>query len=137
MDHKKCKHIGMHAKFTLDVFLVTSKKFDDPAFTRVTIAPLWECAVIPAWIQDLEDQEGGYEGGPAEDREKLHEIFCKVMDSREWGALYEQGKLFRHFRLWLSLQVACWASEGVEEWVDKRFAWARLHPGVALPEDDY
>ncbi|KAI6146761.1 hypothetical protein BKA82DRAFT_4155572 [Pisolithus tinctorius] len=120
--------------FRLSNIMINEKSGDVTSlidFEGATIAPLWECAVIPAWIQDPEDQEGGYEGGPAEDREKLREIFCKVMDSREWS------KLFRHFRLWLSLQVSCWASEGMEEWVDKRLAWARLHPGVALPEDDY
>lgn len=126
--------------FRLSNIMIDEKSGDVTSlidFEGATIAPLWECAVIPAWIQDPDDQEGGYEGGPAEDRERLREIFCKVMDSREWSVLYEQGKLFRHFRLWLSLQVSCWASEGMEEWVDKRFAWAKLHPGVALPEDDY
>ncbi|KAI6028995.1 kinase-like domain-containing protein [Pisolithus marmoratus] len=105
-------------------------------FEGTTIAPLWECAVIPAWLQDPDDYEGGYEGGPAEDRGVLREIFWKVMDSGEWNMLYEHGKLFRHFRLRLSLQVGPWASEGMEEWVDKRLAWAKLHPGVAMPEED-
>ncbi|KAI6102360.1 kinase-like domain-containing protein [Pisolithus croceorrhizus] len=106
-------------------------------FEGATIAPLWECTVIPAWLQDPDDQEGGYEGGAAEDREKLREIFWKIMDSDEWSVLYEHGKLFRHFRLRLSLQVGPWASEYMEEWVDKRLAWAKLHPGVAMPEEDY
>ncbi|KAI6109429.1 hypothetical protein EDD16DRAFT_1522470 [Pisolithus croceorrhizus] len=99
-------------------------------FEGATIAPLWECT-------DPDDQEGGYERGPAEDREKLREIFWKIMDSDEWSALYEHGKLFRHFRLRLSLQVGPWASEWMEEWVDKRLAWAKLHSGVAMPEEDY
>ncbi|KIN93510.1 hypothetical protein M404DRAFT_36025 [Pisolithus tinctorius Marx 270] len=35
MVHKKCEHIGVYAKFTSDAFPVTSKKFDDPAFTKL------------------------------------------------------------------------------------------------------
>ncbi|KIK11154.1 hypothetical protein PISMIDRAFT_123188 [Pisolithus microcarpus 441] len=106
-------------------------------FEGATIAPLWECAVIPAWLQDPNDQEGGCEGGFAEDREELREIFWKVMDSEEWSTLYEHGKLFRHFRLWLPLQVGSWASKYKEKRVDERLTWAELHPGVAMPEEDY
>ncbi|KAI6020795.1 kinase-like domain-containing protein, partial [Pisolithus microcarpus] len=105
-------------------------------FEGATIAPLWECAVIPAWLQDPNDQEGGCEGGFAEDREELREIFWKVMDSEEWSTLYEHGKLFRHFRLWLPLQVGSWASKYKEKRVDERLTWAELHPGVAMPEED-
>ncbi|KAI6156163.1 hypothetical protein EDD17DRAFT_1627753, partial [Pisolithus thermaeus] len=63
-------------------------------FKGATIVPLWECTIIPTWLQDPNDQEGSYEWGPAEDREKLHKIFWKIMDSNEWSALYEHGKLF-------------------------------------------
>ncbi|KAI5992533.1 kinase-like domain-containing protein [Pisolithus albus] len=104
-------------------------------FEGATIAPLWECAVFPPWIQDPEDQEGAYEGGPAEDREKLREIFRKVMDSEEWSTLYEHGKLYRHFRLRLTLVVRPWAADYMEKWVDERLAWAKLHPGVPMPDE--
>ena len=32
-------------------------------FEGATIAPLWECALLPRWLQDPGDPESTYEGG--------------------------------------------------------------------------
>lgn len=104
-------------------------------FEGAAIAPLWECAVVPGWLLHPDDPEGRYEGGSPDDRRRLCETFCKIMESKEWHELYENGKAFRHFIQRLSLQAGTWTSES-EEWVDERLAWAALHPGVAMKEED-
>ncbi|KAF8962287.1 hypothetical protein BDZ97DRAFT_1120542 [Flammula alnicola] len=32
-------------------------------FEGATVAPLWECALLPRWLQDPDDPESTYEGG--------------------------------------------------------------------------
>lgn len=105
-------------------------------FEGAMVAPIWECAVVPGWLQDPDDPEARYEGGSAVDRQRLREIFWKAMENREFHVSYEHGKPFRHFTERLSLQADTWASKHTEEWVDERLAWAKLHPGVALQENN-
>jgi hypothetical protein len=47
-------------------------------FEAATIAPLWECSVIPQWLQDHpDDPESSHEGGSKTD------IFC-VLPCFQW-----------------------------------------------------
>jgi hypothetical protein len=64
-------------------------------FEAATIAPLWECAFLPRWLQDPGDPESTYEGGSAESRQTLRALFIKKIGNKEWKVLYEQGKPFR------------------------------------------
>ena len=105
-------------------------------FEGATIAPLWECALLPRWLQDPDDPESTYEGGSAESRQILRALFLEKVGNEEWKVLYEQGKPFRLFSDRLQLQVGVWASDDMEVWVDERFAWAKDHPGVGFPECD-
>jgi hypothetical protein len=92
-----------------------------------TIAPLWECALLPRWLQDPDDPESTYEGGSAESRQTLRALFLEKVENEEWKVLYEQGKPFRLLSDRLSFQVGVWASNAMEVWVDERLAWAKLH----------
>jgi len=103
-------------------------------FEGTTIAPLWECALVPRWLLDPDDDdESMYEGGSAESRQPLRELFLEKVNE-EWKVLYEQGKPFRRLSFRLRLQVFCWSQKDMEEWVDERLAWAKDHPGVGFPE---
>ena len=102
-------------------------------FEGTTIAPLWECALLPRWLIDPDDPESSYEGGSAESRHKLRARFLEKVGN-EWKVLYEQGKSFRLFCDRLQFQVGVWASDDMEAWVDERLAWAKDHPGVGFPE---
>lgn len=105
-------------------------------FEGTTVAPLWECAVVPGWLLDPDDLEGKYEGGSPEDRKSLLDVFWTTMTDTEWREIYEHGKPFRRLTDRLSYQVGVWSMRGGEEWVDKRLAWGKSHPGVALPESN-
>jgi len=95
-------------------------------FEETTIAPLWECALLPRWLQDPDDPEATYEGGSAENRQTLRARFLEKVGN-DWKVLYEQGKPFRMLRDRLHFQVGVWASDDMEEWVDERLAWAKDH----------
>lgn len=103
-------------------------------FEGATIAPLWECAVLPRWLQDPDDPESTYEGGSTASRQALRALFLEKVGNVEWKKLYEWGKPFRLFSDRLDFQVGVWASEGMEAWVDERLAWATDHPGIGFPE---
>jgi hypothetical protein len=103
-------------------------------FEGATIAPLWECALLPRWLQEPGDPESTYEGGPAEIRRTLRALFIEKIGNEEWKVFYEQGKPFRLFSDRLQLELGVWASDDMEAWVDERLAWAKDHPGVGFPE---
>lgn len=105
-------------------------------FEGATIAPLWECALLPRWLQDPEDPESSCEGGSAESKQILRELFLEKTGNEEWKMLYEQGKPFRLLSDRLEFQVAVWASDDMEAWVDERLTWAKDHPGVGFLESD-
>lgn len=100
------------------------------------MAPLWECALLPRWLQDPDDPESSHEGGSAESRQVLRAKFLEAMGSEEgeWRSLYEKGKPFRAFTYRLMFQVGVWAC--IEEWVDERLVWAGEHPGAGFVEED-
>ncbi len=108
-------------------------------FEGATISPLWECALLPRWLQDPDDPEGSYEGGPAEDRQVPREHFLKKVQhlNEEWGMLHERGKPFRMLCDRLNFDVNVWATSDMEAWVDKMLAWAKEHPGVGLVEPEW
>ncbi|KAF8127591.1 phosphotransferase enzyme family-domain-containing protein [Boletus edulis] len=126
----------------LDDFRLSNIMIDDKSgvvtglidFEGTTVAPLWECAVVPGWLLDCDDPEGRYEGGSDEDRGRLLDVFWKTMDDTEWREMYENGKPFRRLSDRLSFQIGIWSMRGGEEWVDERLAWAKLHPGISMPE---
>ncbi|KAJ6476226.1 hypothetical protein C8R45DRAFT_1009263 [Mycena sanguinolenta] len=100
-----------------------------------TVAPLWECAYMPRWLQDPQEWGATYECGSAEDREVLRTLFLKKIQeldqTEEWIRAMERGRPFREFTNILNFQVGVWASQ--EEWVNERIEWAKNHSSVAYP----
>ncbi|KAG2352776.1 hypothetical protein BDR07DRAFT_1212766, partial [Suillus spraguei] len=105
-------------------------------FEAATIAPLWECAVIPRWLQDAGDPESSYEGGTSEERNVLRTTFLSAMEGSalypEWREAYDMGRPFRRLTDMLHFQVNVWASDAGDIWVDERLEWAKTHPGIGL-----
>ncbi|KAJ7929011.1 hypothetical protein B0H13DRAFT_2542885, partial [Mycena leptocephala] len=70
-------------------------------FESTTVAPLWDCAYIPRWLQDPNEWDATYEGGAAEDRKPLRELFLKKIEqcdpTGEWIRALERGRPFREF----------------------------------------
>lgn len=51
-------------------------------FEAATIVPLWECSVIPQWLQDHpDDPESSHEGGSSEDRHVLRAALLSVVEN--------------------------------------------------------
>ncbi|KIK34447.1 hypothetical protein CY34DRAFT_812905 [Suillus luteus UH-Slu-Lm8-n1] len=109
-------------------------------FEAAAIAPLWECAVIPRWLQDADDPESSYEGGTSEQRNVLRAVFLSAMEESarypEWREAYDMGRPFRRLTDMLQFQVNVWASNDQEMWVDQRREWAKTHPGIGFPETE-
>ncbi|KIM73699.1 hypothetical protein PILCRDRAFT_828925 [Piloderma croceum F 1598] len=86
------------------------------------IAPLWECATVPIWLLPEDDADGFTDRSFAE-KEVLRNIFLSEIshshDGQEWLDAYEMGRDFQKFSSAL--------------WMQDRFDWARLHPGVGCP----
>ncbi|KIK34445.1 hypothetical protein CY34DRAFT_812902 [Suillus luteus UH-Slu-Lm8-n1] len=105
-------------------------------FEAATIAPLWECAVIPRWLQHVHDPESSYEGGTSKQRKVLRAVFLSAMEESarypEWREAYDMGRPFRRLADLLHFQVNVWASNYQETWVDKRLEWAKTHPGIGF-----
>ncbi|KAF8067847.1 hypothetical protein FPV67DRAFT_1780866 [Lyophyllum atratum] len=109
-------------------------------FEGATTAPLWECAIIPRWLQHPDDPESSYGGGPEKLRSPLRTTFLDTVDRSElggeWRNAYTAGRPFRRLTDRLNFQVNVWASDVLEEWVDEHLEWAKVHPGIGLPERD-
>ena len=103
-------------------------------FEGATIVPLWQCALIPRWLQHPDDPEASYEGGSADERQPLRAIFLENITNEEWHAAYENGRPFRILADRLMFQVGVWASDTSEQWVNERLAWSNHHSGVGFPE---
>ncbi|EDR02794.1 uncharacterized protein LACBIDRAFT_308055 [Laccaria bicolor S238N-H82] len=103
-------------------------------FERTTIAPLWECALLPRWLQHPADPEATYEGGDEATRQPLRTTFMDKVGSGQWNVLYELGKPFRQLSDRLCYNVGSFklASEFMESWVEERLAWAKDHPGIGV-----
>lgn len=91
-------------------------------FEGTTVSPLWECATIPRWLQDVEDEEGCYEGGTSAERAMLRETILTAMldlpDGQEWLAQHELGRKLRPLTHRLHYQVGVWADLG--GWVEEQ-----------------
>ncbi|KAG2154085.1 hypothetical protein DEU56DRAFT_772851 [Suillus clintonianus] len=109
-------------------------------FEAATIAPLWECAVIPRWLQDADDPESSFEGGTSGERKVLRAAFLSAMEGSarypEWREACDMGRPFRRLTDMLYFQVNVWASNDQDIWLDERLEWAKTHPGIGLPERD-
>jgi hypothetical protein len=105
-------------------------------FEGTTISPLWECALLPRWLQDPDDPESSFEGGSPKERCILRTVFLQHIEDVEWCAAYNHGKPFRQLTDRLHFQVGLWASADMKAWIDKRLDWAKNHPGVGIPEGD-
>ncbi|KAJ7170853.1 hypothetical protein C8R43DRAFT_981291 [Mycena crocata] len=107
-------------------------------FEGAQIAPLWECAYLPPWIQDPDEWDGTYEGGSPEEKKTLRELFMKKIKENdptgEWIRALERGRPFREFTNMLNFSVNVWAD--MEKWVDERLEWAKSHPGVGYEDSD-
>ncbi|KAK7046622.1 kinase-like protein [Favolaschia claudopus] len=106
-------------------------------FEGATVAPLWECAYLPRWLQDYDEWDGSHEGGSAEDKQLLRNLFMKRIQELdpdgEWIRALEQGRPFREFTNLLSFNVGVWMNQ--EKWVRERLEWAKTHPGIAFPSE--
>ncbi|KAF7326629.1 Kinase-like protein [Mycena venus] len=104
-------------------------------FEGATVAPLWECAYMPRWLQDPGEWDATHEGGSAEDRKILRNLFLKKIEKHdrtgEWIPALERGRPFREFTNILSFNLGVWADQ--EEWVDERMEWTKTHPHIAFP----
>ncbi|KAJ7442127.1 hypothetical protein B0H11DRAFT_495506, partial [Mycena galericulata] len=106
-------------------------------FEGATVAPLWECAYMPRWLQSFTEWDGSHEGGSPEEKETLRNVFLKAVaekdPSGEWIRALERGRPFRELTSRLSFNVGVWAD--MEEWVDERIEWARKYPGKGHPSN--
>ncbi|KAJ7879552.1 hypothetical protein B0H14DRAFT_1605136 [Mycena olivaceomarginata] len=104
-------------------------------FEGATVAPLWDCAYMPRWLQDPDEWDATYEGGPAEDRKILRDLFLEKVEKHdqtgEWIRALVRGRPFREFTDRLIFNVGVWVDQ--EEWMDQRIEWAKTHPGVGYP----
>lgn len=104
-----------------------------------TIAPLWNCALVPPWIQLPGDREACHAGGSVESRTALLSTFLDTVDSAdhgtEWREAYETGRPFRELFDFSIFPVNVWLVYKLERWVDKRLEWAKMYPGVGFPDE--
>ena len=102
-----------------------------------TVAPLWDCAVVPRWILPSKYEESSTAGLPEDLREQMYALFLDVMGlNGEWHLAYFKGRPFRLFVDLLPFQTGVWASKSSEQWVDGRLSWAKMHPGIGFPDDN-
>ncbi|KAJ7151217.1 hypothetical protein C8R46DRAFT_914440, partial [Mycena filopes] len=107
-------------------------------FEGVTVAPLWDCASMPHWLQDPNEWDGTPECGSDERLRALFWERVKAEDpTGEWVRACEKGRWFREFSSRLDFQVGVWADREMKRWVDERIEWAKAHPGVGRPADPY
>ncbi|KAF8530102.1 hypothetical protein BU17DRAFT_16779, partial [Hysterangium stoloniferum] len=120
------------ADFRLSNILIDSLTGDVTGlidFEATRVAPLWECALIPRWLQPRGDREGANEGGTKKTRRILRELFLTRMPEH-WLDAYRCGRPFRLFRDQISTPFVCWAMERDERRVDELLSWAKKHPGI-------
>ncbi|KAF8572963.1 hypothetical protein K439DRAFT_1564921, partial [Ramaria rubella] len=141
----KYSHPEMPFGLKLDDFRLSNIMTDENSgrvtglidFEGATTAPLWECAIIPRWLQEPDDPESSYEGGPTEARSALRAVFLTTVQGtvqgKEWCRAYEAGRPFRQLVDRLNFQVNVWAD--LEEWVVDRLDWAQKYPGVGFSDE--
>ncbi|KAJ7027972.1 hypothetical protein C8F04DRAFT_1188988 [Mycena alexandri] len=62
-------------------------------FEGATVAPLWDCAYMPLWLQDPNKWDGAHEGGSDESLRNLFWEKVKENDpTGEWIRAYERGR---------------------------------------------
>ncbi|KAJ3860792.1 hypothetical protein EV359DRAFT_48465, partial [Lentinula novae-zelandiae] len=109
-------------------------------FEGATIAPLWECAYMPRWLQDREEWDGTFEGGSSSERASLRKVFndkmTEIDPTGEWKRAHDQGRPFREFTNMLNYNVGVWANDDVENTIDEWLEWAKVHPGEGLSKAD-
>ncbi|KIM81102.1 hypothetical protein PILCRDRAFT_52520, partial [Piloderma croceum F 1598] len=103
-------------------------------FEGTTVAPLWDCAVVPRWILPSKYEESSAIGLPEASRGALNAQFLEIMShlysSGEWRLAHTYGRPFRLLVDRLPFQIGVWADYSCEQWVDSRLSWAKMHPGV-------
>ncbi|KAM6498531.1 Protein kinase-like domain containing protein [Amanita muscaria] len=108
-------------------------------FEGATIAPLWDCAMVPHWILPSYLEESSGFGLPKHAREALYMHFIDVINrsdgSGEWHLAHTKGRPFRLLIDHLQFYVGVWEDEECRSWVDSRLSWAKMHPGVGFPDD--
>ncbi|KAJ6447508.1 hypothetical protein C8R45DRAFT_948495 [Mycena sanguinolenta] len=87
-------------------------------FEGATVAPLWECAYMPRWLQDPGEWDATHEGGSAEDRKILRNLFFQKIEEHdrtgEWIRALERGWPFREFTNMLSFNVCVYGGPFVK-----------------------
>ena len=87
---------------------------------------MWECALLPRWLQHPDDPEATYEGGDEITRQALRAIFMEKVGNGQWNALYELGKPYRRLTDLFHFRAGVWATKDMESWVEERLAWAKI-----------
>ncbi|KAF8825487.1 hypothetical protein HHX47_DHR6000057 [Lentinula edodes] len=109
-------------------------------FEGATIAPLWECAYMPRWLQDREEWDGSFEGGSSSEKASLRKVFndkmTEIDPTGEWKRAHDQGRPFREFTNMLNYNVGVWANDDIENTIDEWLEWAKVHPGEGLSKAD-
>jgi hypothetical protein len=103
-------------------------------FEGTTIPHLWACATVPIWLLP-EDDHGGFTDGSSAEKELLRSTFLEEIrcshDGEEWLNAYEMGRGLRTFMYRLQCSASTWTPRSWARWMQDRFDWAQLHPGVA------
>ncbi|KAJ7039726.1 kinase-like domain-containing protein [Mycena alexandri] len=136
---------GQAFSVRMDDFRLSNIMIDDEGhiqglidFEGATVAPLWDCAYMPLWLQDPSEWDGSHEGGSDESLRNLFWEKVKENDpTGEWIRACERGRWFRNFTSMLSYNVGVWAEPNIEKWVDERLEWAKVNPGVGRPLDPF
>ncbi|KAJ7098639.1 kinase-like domain-containing protein [Mycena belliarum] len=108
---------GQPFSLRMDDFRLSNIMIDDDGhiqgfidFEGATVAPLWDCASMPLWLQDPDEWDGTHEGGSDE---RLRALFWERIKEEdptgEWLRACEKGRWFRRFSNMLSLNVGVWA----------------------------
>ncbi|QRV84322.1 hypothetical protein RhiJN_12338 [Ceratobasidium sp. AG-Ba] len=112
-------------------------------FERTIVAPLWPCATVPQWIPNPRGGMAKWYGGTPEEQEQIWATFYTAeqhdrnLTGGEWRKAYELGKSFRIFADRLALDIPCWDDRDMENFILTGLKWAREHPGIGMPVDDY
>ena len=112
-------------------------------FEGTTISPLWEVAVGPDWISDLNSGTVNWYGDSPVDQlclwNAFHSTIAKHPFGSEWLRAYQEGMGFRRLTDHLELGVSVWGSadKSILVWVERSVDWAKdpAHRGMAMPED--
>lgn len=93
---------------------------------------------MPIWLLPKDDSDRHTDDGSFPEKELLCRAFLEEIrrsrDGQEWLDAYEMGRDFRRLMYPLDCTAIAWRQKSWARWVQDRFEWAQLHPGVACPD---